>query len=93
MLGIHLPHCAEQPRIISEASENKLDRAYSLIQYFLIGSLGALAIVNTLGKFIDIPKYISISWLGSGGGVSVDTVSIIIGGVLALSAAKIFRLN
>lgn len=92
MFGINFNHCAQQQRVISEALENKLYRIYSFIQYVLIGSLAGVAIVNTIDKFINIPAYVDISWL-SANGVSISTISILIGGLIGLSAARLFHLK
>jgi len=78
-------------RIISEETEERMGRTYSFIQYLLIGAMGGLAITNTLGIFVTLPKYISLSWFDKL--ISTDSLSILIGSILGLGVAKLFHLR
>ncbi len=78
-------------RIISEKTEERMGRTYSFIQYLLIGALGGLAITNTLGMFVTLPTYISLSWFTKL--ISTDSLSILIGSILGLGVAKLFHLR
>jgi hypothetical protein len=78
-------------RIVSEETEERMGRIYSFIQYLLIGALGGLAITNTFGIFVTLPTYISLFWFSKV--ISIDFLSILIGSILGLGAAKLFHLR
>lgn len=89
MFGTHTnynhDHCQSRSRILSETAQNRLSKIYPLIQYSLIGMIGGLAITNTFNKIFAIPAAV--------GDISLNTISVIVGGILGVIATKIFHLR
>jgi len=70
-------------RIISEATENRLEKIHSFTQYVIIGAAGAYVLQKVLrGYFSWIPSEIS-------GSISMDTLSIFAGAMIGAVVARL----
>ena len=89
MFGIHTNYthnqCPPRGRILSGSAQTKLSKIYPLIQYSLVGTMGGLAVTNTLNKIVEMPAAV--------GDISLNTISVIVGGILGVIATKIFHLQ
>ena len=77
--------CPPRGRILSSSAQNRLATIYPLIHYFLIGTMGGLAVTHTVNKFIEIPSMV--------GDISLNTLALVIGCILGLIAAKFFHVR